>query len=220
MSAETATLEVAHAKLNATLKKMSQDFSTGTRTSLVDWSRYALKRFVASRLSGGSGALRRRTGSLARSFRFEVSGKGLDSQTRFATDAPYARLQEHGGKITAKKAKALAIPLMGSPAVTPAGVPRYPSGHGRSLRNTLPKDYTFWVYKAPSGKVFLMGAKKTEGGKASRSNKGRAQAWFQLKKSVTIKPRMKFAESIRLYVKVFSDKLAQTAERIFRGGRP
>lgn len=217
MSEKMASLQVATDKLNKALRKMYNEFGEGAKNGLADWSQYALKRFVVSRLSGGTGALQRRRGDLARSFRFELKGTGLESQSRFVTSSRYARIQEEGGKIVPKHAKALAIPVRGGPAMTPSGVPRYPSGAGISLRSTLPKDHRFWVMKSANGKVWLMGAKQEASGKMSRSKKGRAQAWFQLVKSVMLKPRMKFRESIRLYAKVFAARLAQTARKVFGG---
>jgi len=216
---QLATLETATDKLNRVLRRIGDNLGKESKNGLEGWSRYALKRFVASRLSGGTGALQRRKGDLARSFLFEVSGLGLDSQTEFRTDSRYAAIHEEGGTIKPKRARALAIPVRGGPALTPAGVSRYASGDGQSLRNTLPSDYTFWIYRAPDGKVWLMGRKNLESGRAAKGKKTRAQAWFQLVKRVRIKPRMKFRESIRLYVKVFAARLRETAQKVFGSGK-
>jgi hypothetical protein len=91
-----------------------------------------------------------------------VKAGGLDKRGQ---PIRYARLQEEGGTVNAKRGRYLAIPL--NPAKTPAGVARYDSP--RVLGDQL---------------FFHM-----KGGKAYLINKSTAKAWYRLKESVTIKAR-------------------------------
>lgn len=207
--ADAITVASATEKLNEVLRKIGQDLPRGAKTSLREWADYALKRFVTSRLSGGSGALQRRTGDLARSFRTVIQGDGMESAARFYTDSRYAKIHETGGTIRPRHARRLAVPVRGSPALTPAGRQRYSS----PLRRTLPANYQFWIQRSDDGKLFLMGRREMTG-------KGRTkiQPWYQLVRSVTIRPRMHFADSMRLYVKVFKARLAAQARKVMGNG--
>ena len=91
-----------------------------------------------------------------------VKAGGLD---RHGQPIRYARLQEQGGTVNAKRGRYLAIPL--DPAKTPRGVPRYDSP--RVLGNQL-------FFHMKDGKAYLI-------------NKSTVKAWYRLKESVTIKAR-------------------------------
>ena len=216
------TIEVGTAKLQETLRKMSAGMATEARRDFQWWARYALKRFIAVRLSGGQG-FRRRTGGLAKSFFFRVHGRTLaDMEARLASTSHYSRVHEFGGPdggfVRAKPGRALAIPIEGGPALTAAGRPRYASGRGISLRQTLPSNtHNFWIYKSLRGKVFLMGAKRTAAGRPARGKLTRAQPWYLLVKRVRIRPRLKFIRTIRGYLRVFRNRLAGSARRVFGG---
>ena len=58
---------------------------------------------------------KRPTGSLARSFDVEVTGKGGQISAGAFSRLPYAAIQDSGGTIRAKRRKYLAIPLDGIP---------------------------------------------------------------------------------------------------------
>lgn len=208
-------VEAASQSLEKTIRNREQEFSRVVDAQFHKWARFSCDRFVAERLSGGAGALRRRTGNLARSFKVRFQGKGLAAQARFATDARYARTQERGKKnIRPRRAKYLAIPIDKGPALKPGGQPRYPSGDGHSLRDTLPTDtHRFWIYRSPEGQLFLMGAKITASGKASQSKLGRPQKWFILKKSVSVPGNMRFRKSIEAYTIGLKNQLVAMAKQ-------
>lgn len=82
---------------------------------------------IATKLSGDP--LKRRTGSLARSVVGGAIMRGNLPTIRVGIfrgpSLAYAAMQEYGGTILPKNAKALALPV--NDALTPAGVARYPS---------------------------------------------------------------------------------------------
>lgn len=84
------------------------------------------------------------------SFRVVEVGSDYDSwQIVVGTNHPGARLQEHGGRVSAKGGGFLAIPSKA--AQTPSGAKRYPS----PLRATLSGRETF-VTKDQKGRLWLM----------------------------------------------------------------
>jgi hypothetical protein len=111
------------------LLKRLQDRSKTFRADIVRFfdgqAKFVAGRVSATMLSGQR--LNRRTGALARSItgRGELY-KGQPAMRVGVFRGPalaYAGIQEYGGVIKPKKAKALAIPV--GPALTPAGVPRF-----------------------------------------------------------------------------------------------
>ena len=75
-------------------------------SSYVQW--FATNRMVRQ----ARAALNVRSGALARSFGALVTGVSFaDLRATVYTDSPYARLQEHGGTVRPKNAKALTIPM-------------------------------------------------------------------------------------------------------------
>lgn len=95
-------------------------------------------RIVRDMLSGQR--LARRTGNLARSVEGRSdSHRGLPGMRIgiFRGPAlPYAAIQEFGGTIRPRRARALAVPARGGPALTPAGVDRFggPRGYPGELK--------------------------------------------------------------------------------------
>ncbi|MGD0076810.1 MAG: hypothetical protein ABSD31_21145 [Candidatus Binataceae bacterium] len=67
---------------------------------------------VTDKLSGSP--LKERTGRLRDSITSEVSGAGNQATGIISTDVPYARIQEFGGRIVARNAANLTIPLAGA----------------------------------------------------------------------------------------------------------
>jgi len=77
-------------------------------------------KLIQERLSGGPGALRRRTGQLARGWKVVVLGRDLQLVGVLFTNIPYARIHEFGGVIKPRKSRWLWIPS--EKLRTPAGV--------------------------------------------------------------------------------------------------
>lgn len=117
---------------------------------------------------------RNRSGRLRRSvtgYVEEVEGGVRMTLRAGAGDSPlvYARLQEEGGRVVAKRGRYLAFPLPGGPAETARGVPRYKSPRqvpGLSFRPTK------------SGGIL--------GKTIGKGKRARWQTWYILVPSVTI----------------------------------
>jgi hypothetical protein len=92
----------------------------------------------------------------------------------------YARMQEQGGiqKPSTPGIKYLRIPIPGGPALTNAGLDRYPP----PLRQTAPPGF-FRVHKSEAGNLLLVHDKITRGGKP------KMELWYVLRRSVTIPAR-------------------------------
>lgn len=142
----------------------------GVRKSFNTFGFIFEREFINENLSGGSG-LMNRTGSLARSFRFNiVEQKKNNPVLKVWTTARYAQAQEEGATIRAKTTKFLAIPT--AAAKTPAGVARFTSP--RQVEGL------FFAKGRSSGKPFL--------GKVDAA--GGVTAFFVLRESVKLKPRL------------------------------
>jgi hypothetical protein len=124
--------------------------------------------------------LHRRTGRLIQSINSTVEEQ--DSRTAIIASAGgntgkgvvrYARMQEQGGRQTPKNGKYLRVPVQGGPALTAAGVDRFPG----PLRTTAPPGF-FRLIKTAQGKLFLVHDKKD-----------RSEIWYQLLRSVNIPSR-------------------------------
>lgn len=203
-------IQIAADRLKESLSGIIQRFRQRGAVKLGEFGRYAVSRFRAERLSsGGADSFRVRSGDLRRSIGAVVRGEGEDARVHIYSTSPYARIHETGGEIRPKRAKMLALPIEGSPAMTPAGRARYPSGGGNSLRTTLPRDHHFWVHESASGKLYLMGRPK--------GGTGEAEAWYRLRHSVTIKPRLRFVDSIRSYTTQLRTELARAAQEAIDG---
>jgi phage gpG-like protein len=126
-----------------------------------------LHRTMVERASGDP--LKRRTGELARSWRFDVKDNLGMPIAEVATSSKYARIHEFGGTITPKKAKWLTIPLTGNQ--TGAGVTK------QSARAAIAAG-GFFKRDKDDGKLYL--------------RNGQGVPLFVLVKSVTIPPRLGF----------------------------
>lgn len=172
--------------LEKALKEIGDNVPKATKKGFNLWGRTTLGKFEAKQLNGRPG-LHKRTGTLSRSFKFKTTGTKLkDIQGSFSTNVKYAAIHESGGTVKAKAGKMLAIPIPGGPALTPAGVSRYAS----PLRKSLPGTHHFFVHKAGSGKLYLLGVEK---GVADTG----PVAWFALKKSVFIPKRLHLQRTIK-----------------------
>lgn len=185
MSKRDDLIQINEEKLKKVLERKGRGLQSVSRASLQAWGLMTLGKFKAKQLSGRPG-LNKRSGTLSRNTRFMARGHDLsDLEGRFSIGGPagkYARIHETGGTITPKKARMLAIPIPGSPAVTPAGVSKYPS----PLRANLPKSHDFFLLET-GGQVLLMGDRK--GGDKPRP-------WYVLKHSVKIPKRLGFKKTI------------------------
>ena len=137
---------------------------------------------------GGAGAagIQTRTGSLKRSFGFELRGSGLELEMRlFSAGLPYIRKQEYGGTIQPKTPKRyLTIPL--PDAQTPGGALKggaklVPRGNKYETADGAP---TF-VFKSKAGNLLV----------GTRSRNGSLKLLYTLKPSVTLKPRLGFGST-------------------------
>ena len=191
--------KVEREAFHAACAAVSKRVGAGLKTSFRGWATFVMaqiKLSVASRFKWRGGQFRK-------SFSVRIGGVGGDTEARFASTHKGAKLQEYGGVVRPKNRKFLAIPIAGGPAFTPSGVQRY----GFSLYSTLPKTtHSFWFQGDVSGGV-LMGRKKS-------GRNPPAQAWYSLRKSVRIPPRLKMRESVR---RAITDLKAQMVQAVNRG---
>lgn len=168
-------------KLVDTLRKRKRKLPAEAKEEMAVWSSKIIAR-VISRNQGRPG-LAQRTGRLVSSLRHRQTGNTLASVKTHLLAlrryAPYARVHEFGTRpegslppITPKRAKMLAVPIKGGPAVDSRGVGKYKS----PLKSTLPEQAGIHIFKARSGKLFL------------RDQLHRL--WYRLMHEVRIKPRM------------------------------
>jgi len=128
---------------------------------------------VSTRLRGRPG-LARRSGDLARSFRYTVMSKGNRPVLRVWTTSKYAAIHERGGTIVPKKSKYLAIPV--GPSLQPTGASKYSS----------PREIEGLIFmKKRGGKPFL----------ARMNRDGKPIVYFLLRDKVVIMPRLGMAKS-------------------------
>ena len=136
--------------------------------------RTATKELFRPYTGAAGGKLQHRSSALRRSIGFEVRGDGFASAlTVFA--GPPARIQEFGGRVTAKRAKYLTIPLRA--ALTPSGQPKRPGA--RDWEDTF-------VLRAKSGKLFI-----------AREKGRKLELLYKLQQSVEIPARFGFRNHFR-----------------------
>lgn len=181
------SFDILSTDLNKELVELTKKFGPKIVNSRVfspvykTWAETVLEPFVQQSLSNQR--LRRRSGQLATRTTVElgnITSSGGETETLVASvvtrNVPYAFIQEHGGTITPKKSKFLAIPL--SAARTPAGGSR---GDPRDFKNTF-------VAKSKQGNLIIF--QKNNVGSRSRSkraeNRSDITPLFVLKRSVTI----------------------------------
>lgn len=164
--------------ISSNIKKVRKSVQKFTQKELVAQIKKGLRdpitKVQSDLIQATDQNLNRRTGTLARSWvRPQVVGKTIkELSVIFINEAVYADIQEHGGKIEAKRAQFLAIPL--EAAKTPAGVPRFSS----PLRESTapPMFFAKGILFAKEGNTIV--------------------PMFALKKSVEIPPRLGAAEVI------------------------
>jgi phage gpG-like protein len=133
----------------------------------------------ALRRASASDPLHARTGMLARAWGVFQQGPfggefGGEVSVLIRNDNPYAAIHEFGGTIEPNKAKALAVPISGSPAVTARGVSRSTA----SIREAYPD---LFVLRLATNKAYL--ARKA--GKTG----GRLEILFSLQQKVNMPAR-------------------------------
>lgn len=135
-----------------------------------------------SRRVRGRPGLKNRTGNLKRSYVSTVTEIKGGAQLLVGFGAKYAQLQERGGIVRPVKKKWLAIPV--GPALTAAGVPRYPGPRSVKGLEFRPVSPTLALLVMPSTK---------EGAESV--------IWYVLKKQVVVPPRLGFFATFREFFK-------------------
>lgn len=205
--ADPIKLKLAAEAFERTMGAIKLRFDRNASLALFNWGSQTVNVLRVRRLSGRPG-LRRPTGNLARSFTHSIKGSTIaDLQCRIFTRCEYARIHEYGTQGVPIRSKRpggfLAIPIKGSPAVqggSNAGLFTSP------LRTSLAPFGPFAVLKGRKDGLVLaqVGGKKPV-------------PWFTLKKSVEIRPRMKFRETMRDQIKVLRKALIEGLGKAKRG---
>ena len=194
----------------ANLDTKSRKVNTAAHEALdrtgIDWEReMKLDRFTGyyEGLTQGS-RLRNRSGALASSPRYRVSGSKLKDMVLIVTvgsgAAGYANVQETGKPrpIRPKRRKYLRVPLPA--ALTPAGVVRAESKpinvHGR--RWIFADGKRAFIHRGPKGAVIM----RDDGG-------GESTPMFALKGSITIKPRLGAKRTLTKVIKRNAPRIAE-----------
>jgi len=156
--------------------------------------------------------MQNRSGALRRSIGHKVDGGTLDALAlKLFVASPYARIQEEGGTITAKRSRFLTIP-------TKAALTRGGAQSGRfRIRKTANGFRTdvgpTFIFKSRGGNL-LIGVKSDKTGKALATGAGRnkqLKAIYILRRSVKIPPRLRFKQTFRKRTRKFLDQRIQTA---------
>lgn len=212
MAGERAVLiEASTAALHESMQRINAKLRQDAQLTFAEWLNRTLALFKAERLIGPPG-VKQRSGTLLRSWYTTIEGSGLDQVGAIGSRARYAKVLEYGtailpgGKIVPKRAKALAIPIPGSPAVTEAQVFKLGT---RSLREVLPQqfpDVTFFV-TGSGDKAVLMGQK----------GDAEAEPWFVLMRSVTFGPKLGLTRTVKKYLSTLVKSLAKVVGKPGRG---
>ncbi len=165
-------------------EKMGREATTAFRDIGITWERGVKDRF------GRAGGLSSRTGSLVNSIAYRMTGKGDTSKlalrlTAGDATAPYAKMQEFGGKITPKNGKFLTIPM--DEAKTAGGDTRGDSIIRKDGNGYRTDRGPTWIYEAPDGRLYV----------AVREDGGSSKILYALRRSVTI-PGPKVGQKSRL----------------------
>lgn len=187
MALDTLTIDTS--QLTARVQKLAALAGPAFGQAIVPVVNEALKvgAFEVVRLLSGP-VLKRRTGNAAASvIPVPASAEGNTVTGSVGSNVRYLHFQFKGGVIRAKDGGFLAIPL--DAALTPAGVPKYPS----PLRETLKSAFLAGTFVAKGVLFGKLGTTKT--GRNRLSGKGQigfgrsnVVALFSLKKQVTIPP--------------------------------
>lgn len=177
-------IEQTLARANAELRRLPGEVrQIATKKSLNKHAAGFLRFFTKAQLSGRkspTSGLDRRTGDLARrGFNYVVQEEKGRMVLRVFSSIKYALLHEYGsaglpgGVVRPKRSRYLAIPV--GPALTPAGVARYQSP--RQVQGL------FVARGRRSGKLFM-----------GRVEQGEVKAYFLLRDSVRVPPRLRLRE--------------------------
>jgi hypothetical protein len=181
MADPSKSVEVDASEAIAVLGRLPAAVFKRTRGAL-EKSGQEFDREMQKRNRRGGGGTQRRTGRLARSIGYKVTGDSLDDlQVQlFSSGVSYARLQEFGGTVRPRAPrKFLTVPMPDN--LTGAGVPRYPSA--ADLRATQPgKTFVF----RKDGKLYIG---------YQPSPKAKLRVLWKLVRSVTVPARFGFHET-------------------------
>lgn len=187
-------------ELAATARRLSGLVKRALDRAGAAHTRTMTRRFVPY---GSGDPIQTRSGALRRSFGWETRGTGLDTElAMFSAGLPYARMQEYGGTIRPKNKRYLTIPL--PDALTPAGIMK---GGARlvskgSKYTTADGDPTF-IFRSKAGKLLI----------GSRAKNGATKLLYVLRPSVTLKPRLGFAETFdRITLPLLEAELSAAAK--------
>lgn len=195
------TMSVQIEKINRAIQEIPNVLHPFMKKAMSDFGAKFLSHFTKSRLSGSG--VRRRSGSLARSFNRNVFDQDGKLTLVVWTTSKYARLQEFGtaglpgGVLRPKKAKALAIPV--GPALTGAGVSKFES----------PRQVAGLQVFKPRFKLPFLGMV------GRGKNAMRVTPWFLLRKSVKIVGNMKLFVTWKEDVPQAVDMMAKAADEAF-----
>lgn len=175
------TVKVDARKWSAALKRAPGVFRVASRAALQVVGKTVAGEISKQGMRGRPG-LKRRTGTLARSLTTLPASDGKAERLWVGFVLPgarYAGIHETGGVIRAG-AKLLAIPV--GPALTPAGVPRFPG----------PRSVQGLVFRPAKGGGLL-------GKVTGKGDREKFSVWYVLKKEVRIPPRLGFFRTWRAF---------------------
>lgn len=155
--------------------------------------------------------LRRRTGNLSRSITGTVEGwpsvtMGLRAGGG-AEDVRYAALQEYGGTVRPKGHPFLAIPV--GPALTPAGVPRYPGGP-----RTVPVPLAVAQTRNRDFVLVEAHGRRTKGGRLSSVQ---GVVWYILRRQVTVPAHRFVRDPFDAMVRALPQQMSEALQRAVGG---
>lgn len=159
------TAPLLHAFGLALVRSTQKTFREGGRPRKWD---------ASQRASETGGQTMRHKGMLSKSVAYEVTG----NKVLVGTNLVYARIQQYGGRVTPKKAKALTIPV-------------HPKAYGKRASDFPDLVYIPGQDKATGvvGRLVMVKGRKTHGGRAMSRKGVELTTYFVLRKSVRIQPR-------------------------------
>lgn len=187
-----------HERLKAstlTAKGLSQIILRGAQRAANEIVREVQENISGDMLKVRSGSLRRsvtsKVGAVDHTLTIEI-GSTQGPATK------YARIHEYGGTIRPIRAKLLAVPV--GPALTPAGVPRYPSPRAVPVRLSY----------VPAKKAGVTGCVGLLVENKRRSKAGRI--WYRLYSKVTLPARHWLGKSVKQAANIVPVRIKQAIE--------